>query len=271
VLRTIAHNTIQHGLSGAASAMAYDVFLGMIPLLAFMGWIAGWLARTGRPIAYEVGLLDLAPGPAAELARSQLYRIEDATTFAPVVLLGFLWLSSSGTHVALATVRGIVGLPPRTYARTRLLALALTVAGVAFAALASAAAVVLHQLEAIGRLSETEQAVWRVVLLGSTLFVTTFGCATLYRVSSGRKWNRRSILPGALLAALGFHLVSWAFSTYVTRLARYTAFYGGLAAVAVLMVWLWLSSLTVLIGAEANAVLDEHKGKTPLRRADSVR
>lgn len=271
VLRTIAYNTIEHGLSGAASAMAYDVFLGIIPLLAFMGWIAGWLARTGRPIAYEVGLLDLAPGPAAELARSQLYRIEDATTFAPLVLLGFLWLSSSGTHVALATVRAIVGLPPRTYARTRLLALALTLGGVVFAAFASAAAVVLHQLGSIGRLSETEHAIWKFVLLGSTMLITTLGAATLYRIASGRKWDRRSILPGAVLAALGFHGVSWAFSTYVARLAKYTAFYGGLAAVAVLMVWLWLSSLTVLVGAEANAVLDETRGKTPLRRGDSVR
>lgn len=267
VLREIAHNTIEHGLSGAASAMAYDVFLGLIPLLAFMGWIAGWLARTGRPIAYEVGLLDLAPGPAAELTRSQLYRIEDATTFAPIVLLGFLWLSSSGTHVALATVRAIVGLPPRTYARTRLLALALTLGGVVFAAVASAAAVVLHRLGQIGRLSEIEHSVWKIVLLSSTLLVTTLGTATLYRIASGRKWDRRSILPGAALASLTFHLVSWAFSTYVARLARYTAFYGGLAAVAVLMVWLWLSSLTVLVGAEANAVLDETRGKTPRRRS----
>lgn len=271
VLRTIAHNTIEHGLSGAASAMAYDVFLGIIPLFAFMGWIAGWLARTGRPIAYEVGLLDLAPGPAAELARSHLYRIEDATTFAPIVLVGFLWLSSSGTHVALATVRAIVGLPPRTYVRTRLLALGLTLAGVVFAAAASASAVVLHRLGAIGKLSEAEHTIWKVVLLASTMFVTTLGTATLYRLSSGRKWDRRSILPGAVLATLGFHGVSWAFSTYVARLARYTAFYGGLAAVAVLMVWLWLSSLTVLVGAEANAVLDERRGKTPLRRGDSVR
>jgi len=267
VLRTIAHNTIEHGLSGAASAMAYDVFLGIIPLFAFMGWIAGWLARTGRPIAYEVGLLDLAPGPAAELARSHLYRVEDATTFAPIVLVGFLWLSSSGTHVALATVRAIVGLPARTYVRTRLLALALTLGAVVFAALASAAAVVLHRLGAIGRLSETEHLVWKGVLVATTLFASAVGTATLYRIASGRKWDNRSILPGAVLASIAFHAVSWGFSTYVARLARYTSFYGGLAAVAVLMVWLWLSSLMVLIGAEANAVLDETKGKTPRRRS----
>ena len=271
VLRTIAYNTIEHGLSGAASAVAFDVFLGTIPLLAFMGWIAGWLARTGRPIAYDVGLLDLAPGPAAELARSQLYRIEDATTFAPLVLFGFLWLSSSGVHVALATVRSIVGLPPRSYARTRLVALGLTFAAVSFTALASAAAVAIHRLGAIGRLSGTEHLVWQLVLVGSTLLVTTLGTATLYRVASGRQWARRSILPGAVLASLAFHALSWAFSTYVARLARYAAFYGGLAAVAVLMVWLWLSSLALLVGAEANAVLDERRGKTPLRRPDSAR
>lgn len=267
VLRTIAHNTMVHGLSGAASAMAFDIFLGIIPLLAFMGWIAGWLARTGRVIAFDVTLLDLAPGPAAELARSQVGRIDDATTFAPVVLLGFLWLSSSGTHVALATVRQIVGLPARSYARTRLLALGMTLLGVLFAALASAAAVVLHRLGAIGVLTEREHDVGKLVLLIVSVVVVSFGNAMLYRIASGRKWQRRSILPGALLASLVLHAVSWAFSTYVRTLAKYAAFYGGLAAVATLMIWLWLSSLAVLVGAEANAVLDETRGKTPPRRS----
>lgn len=268
VLKTIANNTIAHGLSNAASAMAFDLFLGMIPLIAMMGWLAGYLARTGRTVAFDLSLLELAPRPAAELARSQLSRLDpDISTLAGVVLIGFLWLSSSGTHVALATVRGIIGLPPRTYARTRLLALALTFGGVIVTAFASAAAVVIHGLGVIGAFSEREHALWKAVLVASTLLAATIGNALLYRIASGRKWERRSILPGAMLASIVLHLVSWAFSAYVQTLAKYTAFYGGLAGVAVLMIWLWMSSLVVLIGAEANAVLDETRGKTPLRRS----
>ena len=99
VLRTIAHNTIEHGLSSAASAMAFDIFLGMIPLLALMGAIAGSFARSGKNVAFELRFLDVAPGPAAELARSHLARFETGTSFAPLVIMGFLWLSSSAAHV----------------------------------------------------------------------------------------------------------------------------------------------------------------------------
>jgi membrane protein len=268
VLKTIANNTIAHNLSNAASAMAFDLFLGMIPLLAMMGWLAGYLARTGRRIAFDLRLLDLAPGPAADVARAHLSRLDpDVSTLAPIVALGFLWLSSSGTHVALATVRGIVGLPPRSYARTRLLALGLTLCAVILAAAASAAAVLIHGLGAIGAFSEREHLVWKIVLIATTVLAMTFGNATLYRIASGRKWDNRSILPGAFIASVVFHIVSWAFSTYVRTLAKYTAFYGGLAGVAVLLIWLWLSSLAVLVGAEANAVVDEELGRTPPRRS----
>ncbi len=270
VLRMIAGNTVDHGLSGAASAMAFDLFLGIIPLLAMMGWIAGRLARSGKMIGFDLRILDLAPRPAAELAKSHLGGGDhQITTVAPLVILGFLWLSSSGMHVALATVRSIVGLPARPYARTRVIAVGLTLAGVLIAALASAAAGLIHVLGAIGVLSENEHLLWKAVLLTTTIVAATMGNAALYRFAAGRMWQRRSIVPGAFLASLALHAVSWAFSTYVQTLAKYTAFYGGLAAVAVLLVWLWLTSLAVLIGAEANAVLDEQRGRTPKRREPS--
>jgi len=267
VLKTIATNTIAHNLSNAASAMAFDIFLGIIPLLAMMGWLAGYLARTGRKIAFDLRLLDLAPGPAADVARSHLSRLDpDISTVAGIVIFGFLWLSSSGTHVAIATVRAIVGLPPRSYARTRLLALAFTLGGVVVAAFASAAAVLIHGLSAVGALSARAHFTWKAILIASTILAMTIGNALLYRIASGRSWARRSIIPGSFIASVVFHIVSWAFSAYVTTLAKYTAFYGGLAGVAVLLVWLWLSSLAVLVGAEANAVVDEELGRTPPRR-----
>ena len=51
-------------------------------------------------------------------------------------------------------------------------------------------------------------------------------------------------------------IVSWAFSLYVRTLDSYTVYYGGLAAMAVLLVWLWLMSLAILFGAELNSQLE---------------
>jgi membrane protein len=50
--------------------------------------------------------------------------------------------------------------------------------------------------------------------------------------------------------------VSWAFGNYVISLAEYAVYYGSLAAVAVLLLWLYLTSLSLLLGAEVNAILE---------------
>ena len=99
-LRTIAHNTIEHGLSSAASAMAFDIFLGIMPLLALMGAIAGSLARSGKNVGFDLSFLDVAPGPAASSRASHLSRFETGTSFAPLVIMGFLWLSSSARRTS---------------------------------------------------------------------------------------------------------------------------------------------------------------------------
>jgi hypothetical protein len=67
---------------------------------------------------------------------------------------------------------------------------------------------------------------------------------------------RRRVLPGAVLAVFLGLVISWGFGIYIRSLTNYAVFYGSLAAVAVLLVWLWLASLAILVGAELNAQLE---------------
>jgi membrane protein len=67
---------------------------------------------------------------------------------------------------------------------------------------------------------------------------------------------KRHVWPGAITAILSWLLVSWAFGNYAVSIGDYALYYGSLAAVAVLLVWLYLSSLTLVIGAEVNAQLE---------------
>ena len=93
-----------------------------------------------------------------------------------------------------------------------------------------------------------------VVLLGAALVV---GLAGFYRVSvSWPPGASRRVWPGAFVAVASWLPISWAFSLYVATLGSYALFYGSLAAVAVLLVWFWLTSLVLLVGAELNAQLE---------------
>jgi membrane protein len=67
---------------------------------------------------------------------------------------------------------------------------------------------------------------------------------------------RRRVWPGTFTAVACWFVVSWAFGAYVVSIADYALYYGSLAAVAVLLIWLYLTSLTLVLGAELNAQLE---------------
>lgn len=97
----------------------------------------------------------------------------------------------------------------------------------------------------------------RALALALSVLFATAVLAAFYRFSvSHSKRVERRVLPGAALAVVVWLVISWAFGLYVSTLAEYAVFYGSLAAVAVLLVWLWLTSLAILVGAELNSQLE---------------
>ena len=93
--------------------------------------------------------------------------------------------------------------------------------------------------------------------------------AVLYRFGVEHSAGRRRVTwPGALIATVASSLVTWGFGAYVRNLAKYAVFYGSLAAVATILVWLYLISLALLLGAELNAQLETKRIVPPLRADD---
>jgi membrane protein len=98
-----------------------------------------------------------------------------------------------------------------------------------------------------------EQTVGGLVML---VIGTTF-LAGFYRLAVVHPAGvRRRAWPGAFVAVALFVAVSWGFGTYVGSLGDYALYYGGLAAVAVILVWLYLTGLALVLGAEVNAQLE---------------
>ncbi len=93
------------------------------------------------------------------------------------------------------------------------------------------------------------------VLFSSALTAAALALFYRFAVSHPREIKRR-VWPGAWLAVAVWLVVSWGFGAYVSSLAGYAVFYGSLATVAVLLVWFWLTSLAILVGAELNAQLE---------------
>jgi membrane protein len=90
-----------------------------------------------------------------------------------------------------------------------------------------------------------------------TLATGTLGLSSFYRYAVEHPpGQKRRVWPGTICAVGCWLVVSWAFGVYAASMANYALFYGSLTAVAVLLIWLYLTSLCLMVGVEVNAILE---------------
>ena len=87
-----------------------------------------------------------------------------------------------------------------------------------------------------------------------TLMVTVFAIIYYY-VPVVKNKKLSNVLPGAIFTTIGWILISIGFTYYVNNLSNYSALYGSIGAVIVLMIWLFLTAMIILLGGEINAIL----------------
>ena len=95
--------------------------------------------------------------------------------------------------------------------------------------------------------------VWRVVRWAIGLLTTIVVLAMVYQFGTPRRQSWKRVLPGATGAAIIWFLATLGFGLYLTRFADYSVVYGPLGAVVATLVWLYITTVSVLIGAEFNA------------------
>jgi membrane protein len=103
--------------------------------------------------------------------------------------------------------------------------------------------------------------VWRVVRWSIGLFTTIVMLAMIYQFGTPRRREWKYVLPGASGASIIWFLITLAFGFYLTRFADYSVLYGPLGAVVATMVWLYITTVSVLIGAEFNAHIFPKPGR----------
>jgi membrane protein len=112
--------------------------------------------------------------------------------------------------------------------------------------------------------------VWDIAKWPVLLMLVSLIFAILYWASpNARHGGFRWVSPGAVFAVLVWLVVSGLFALYVANFGSYNKTYGALASVIIFLVWLWLTNLAVLIGAELDAELERGRAiAAGLRPAD---
>lgn len=103
--------------------------------------------------------------------------------------------------------------------------------------------------------SDVSLKVWSYVGYIITLVTTILVFISLYYNTPNRRLKFREVIPGAVVASLGWVIISIAFSYYIDNFGNYSKVYGSLGGIIALLMWLYVSSIIILMGAEINASL----------------
>lgn len=254
-------------LSGLASELAFKLTLATFPLLLFLAAVSSYLVRwfgADDPAGRIVDALgDSLPPDAASVIERSLNEVLDGSNagLVSVGALATLWAASGAARALMKAVNRVNDLRDERPAWKRLgIALGLTVFG-GLALLAAIAAIVVSDVFArdvagtvgLGPAWGWATRVVRIPLIGLFVVLTA---QILFLVTPAERPRFRWWSPGALLFGVAWAVFSAGFSLYVTRFAAYSATYGGIAGVAVFLVWLNVSSWLLLAGAEWNWVLE---------------
>jgi membrane protein len=106
-------------------------------------------------------------------------------------------------------------------------------------------------------LGDTAASLWRILRWPAALLVTMLIYAIVYFAAPNVEIRQfRFITPGAVFGVVAWILASALFFVYASNFSSYGATYGSFATIVVLLVWIWLTNLVLLFGAELNAVID---------------
>jgi membrane protein len=252
-------------LTDWAAALTYYGVLAIFPALIVLVSILGLVGESAtQPLIDELG--SVAPGPAKEILTSALENLEGSQGAAGVLfvvgLLAALWSASGYVGAFMRASNSIYDMEEgRPVWKTLPVRVALTLVLLVLLAITTIAVVLTGGLaEEVGNLvglGDTAVTVWNLAKWPVLVLVVSFMFALLYWAAPNVKQpGFRWVSPGGILAVIGWLIASAAFAFYVANFGSYNKTYGALGGVVVFLVWLWISNIVILLGAEFNAELE---------------
>ncbi len=254
----------EDNLTDRAAALTYYAVLSIFPALIAMIALVG-LVGNPQTITKELTKLasSIGPASAAQTFKEPIASVANGSSTTGILLIigvaSALWTASGYVGAFMRASNTIYEVEEgRSFIKLRPLQILVTLILVMLLALVLVALVVTGPIasrvgSAIGA-STAAVTVWDIAKWPVLLIVVTFMIAVLYYASpNARLRGLKSIIPGSVLAVGGWLLASAGFAFYVAHFSSYNKTYGALGGVIVMLVWLWITNVAVLLGAEVNA------------------
>ncbi|GHH50440.1 YihY/virulence factor BrkB family protein [Lentzea cavernae] len=265
VLKRTVKEFNDDNLTDWAAALTYYAVLSLFPGIIVLTSVLALLGETTTQELIKY-VDEVAPGQAGDLVKSsieELQKSQNAASLLGVIgLLTALWTASGYLGAFMRACNAVYDVEEgRPFWKTVPIRLGLTLGSVVLISLTLGALVLTGGVaDAVGNaigLGDTVVAVWDVAKYPVILLLVSLAFAVLYWAAPNVKQpGFRWVSPGSLLAIVLWALATVGFAIYVANFASYNKTYGSLGGVIVFLVWLWISNIAILLGAEFDAELE---------------
>jgi membrane protein len=276
-LRRAAWNAFRHNAFTTAKAAAYSAILSLFPAILTGTTLLALSPETETLSDIRSAFYDILPPDTMGLVQNYFQMnharsvrlIWSATAVAVFAASGFMLSIMEGFRRAYRLPRGTWNLW-----RERVVAFGLIPITLVPMLFATLIIIFGHQIErwmienADHNLRLYVLFIWRLVRWVIAMLTSVAVLAVIYHFGTPQTQNWRRVVPGALLGTATWFLITLLYGLYVTRFADYSIVYGSLGAAVATLVWLYMVSISILIGAEFNAQIFPVHGSRPASDTD---
>jgi membrane protein len=251
-----------------AAALTYYSILSIFPALIALISVVGLLGDSATQSLID-NISSATPGPAKDIFTGAIHNLQKSQGAAGVLffvgIAGALWSASGYVAAFMRASNAIYDIPEgRPIWKTLPVRVGVTlVLLVAVAMSAIGVAVTGGLAKQVGNLigvGDTAVTVWDIAKWPVLLVIVSLMFAFLYWAAPNVKQAKfRWVSPGGVLAVVVWIVASALFAFYVANFDSYNKTYGALGGVITFLVWLWISNIAVLLGAEVNAELERQQ------------
>ena len=251
-----------------AAALTYYGVLAIFPALIALVSIVGLVGHSATQALVD-NLGKVAPGAARTIFTNAVHSLQNSRGTAGVVfvvgLAAAIWSASGYIAAFMRAANTIYDVEEgRPIWKTIPVRLGVTIVLLLMLAV-SALAVVLtgglaHQVGKLIGVGSSAVTVWDIAKWPVLLLMVSLMFSILYWAAPNVKHaGFRWITPGGLFAVVLWLIASGLFAFFVANFSSYNKTYGALASVVIFLVWLWISNIAILLGAELNAELEHER------------
>lgn len=266
----------EHNVTLLAAGQAYYYLLSIFPLIIVIFALIPYLNLDPNQVM-EMAEKSLPSGMAGIFEENILSLIETPKGgLLTVGIIGALWSASNGINAFIKSINSAYEVDEtRSFIVVRLIALGLTIGLIIALSVAILLPIfgntIVKYLDMVLTLGDSKTILLQLLRWSISIVVLTGLLLILYRLAPNKELPFKHIFPGALMATVAWQLISFAFSFYIDNFGNYSATYGSLGGIIILMIWFYLTGLILVVGALINVIYHQNQLKANEHNNNALR